>query len=546
MICLFDVKTISSLERVFLDVPYEGGELTSASMLKNDIYSFQFIYKVKDEFDISNTIVDIVASHDLGQILSLRYVDYVPCDFPIYENAKGPIERKMPGLFPDILKPLPKKLWAYKGHYRSLWVTIDGHKGDLKAGKHEISLSLIHGQERLTRTFILEVLDKSLMPYELKCTHWFHTDCLCDYYNIDFDTDEYWQVTEDFAKMARSYGVNMVLTPLFTPPLDTEVGGQRRTIQLVDVYKDNDKYSFNFDKLRRWVDMCKRIGIEYYEMSHLFTQWGCKHAPKICAYEKGEYKRIFGWETDASGPEYRSFLSQFLPELVKELKDLGIDKLSYFHVSDEPNLTMLEDYRKSSSFIKEYLEGFNMFDALSSIEFYKEGLINCPIPSLDHLGSFLEEDIEELWTYYCCGQHSVSNRFLAFPSSRNRLLGLILFKYNIAGFLQWGLNFYNSHHSLYAINPYSSSTGGGWVPGGDTFVLYPGHDRQPIASLRFEVFREGLQDQRALNTLAKKIGKDQVLELIKKNLSRGDFDYNTTDISAKELINLREVINREL
>jgi hypothetical protein len=42
----------------------------------------------------------------------------------------------------------------------------------------------------------------------------------------------------------------MILTPLFTPPLNTAVGGEKLTVQLVDVEKSNDKYSFGFDNLK--------------------------------------------------------------------------------------------------------------------------------------------------------------------------------------------------------------------------------------------------------------------------------------------------------
>ena len=63
----------------------------------------------------------------------------------------------------------------------------------------------------------------------------------------------------------------MRLTLVFTPPLDTYVGGERPTVQLVDVIVENGKYSFNFDKLKRWVDLCSKSGIKYFEISHLFT-----------------------------------------------------------------------------------------------------------------------------------------------------------------------------------------------------------------------------------------------------------------------------------
>ena len=105
----------------------------------------------------------------------------------------------------------------------------------------------------------------------------------------------------------------MLLTPVFTPPLDTAVGGERTTIQLVDIRVDNGRYSFGFEKLERWVEMCRECGIRYFEIAHLYTQWGALHCPKIMATVDGEYRRIFGWDADATGDAYRAFLGAFLP-----------------------------------------------------------------------------------------------------------------------------------------------------------------------------------------------------------------------------------------
>ena len=47
-------------------------------------------------------------------------------------------------------------------------------------------------------------------------------------------------------------GINMILTPQFTPPLDTGVGYERTTVQLVEVFKEADGWRFDFKNLRRF------------------------------------------------------------------------------------------------------------------------------------------------------------------------------------------------------------------------------------------------------------------------------------------------------
>ena len=140
------------------------------------------------------------------------------------------------------------------------------------------------------------------------------------------------------------------------------------------------------------------------------------------------------------------------------------------------------------------------------------------------------------------GQVTVSNRFLPFPSSRNRLLGLILFKYDIKG-LQWGLN-YNSWLSIEEINPLQTA------PEEDGFqeetlsfsiqMMMANHCHlSGLKSL------EALQDMRALKALSEKKGKDKVLEIINNSI-KGKLSYKTTDIKAEDLIGIRERVNMEL
>ncbi|MFQ9394338.1 MAG: glycoside hydrolase domain-containing protein [Lachnospiraceae bacterium] len=91
-------------------------------------------------------------------------------------------------------------------------------------------------------------------------TEWFHSDCLANYYGEEVFSEEYWRIVENFVKTAVKHRYNMLLTPIFTPPLDTAVGGERRTVQLVDVTVQADgSYAFGFEKLDRWVEMGKTL-----------------------------------------------------------------------------------------------------------------------------------------------------------------------------------------------------------------------------------------------------------------------------------------------
>jgi hypothetical protein len=77
-------------------------------------------------------------------------------------------------------------------------------------------------------------------------------------YNVPVFSEEHWQLINNYMANAALYGINMILTPVFTPPLDTQAGGERPTVQLVEVTIENGKIYFCFDKLTRYIEMAEK------------------------------------------------------------------------------------------------------------------------------------------------------------------------------------------------------------------------------------------------------------------------------------------------
>jgi hypothetical protein len=535
---------LSSLSKVFADEELTDTPYTSSTALNNETFSFQVAYRSNRR----KKEVRVSAASDLGAPLSIRIVGLVPSELPIFEGHDDNLLRSTPGLYPDPLFPYndTEGLSVAANQWRSVWITVEPDH-PIKPGRYTIDVTFRTDESGLlsTESFQLEILSASLPDQTLIHTEWFHTDCLANYYGVEVFSEEHWKRIGQFVGTAVRHGMNMILTPVFTPPLDTAVGGERLTVQLVDVEKDGDSYTFSFARLMRWVRLCDEKGIRYFEFSHLFTQWGAKHAPKIIASEGGSSRCIFGWDTDAAGTEYANFLSQFLPELVRFIRANGLENRSYFHVSDEPYMEHLESYRQASDRLRGHLEGFPIIDALSNYAFYENGLVKRPIPASNHIEEFLANQVPDLWTYYCCSQYKdVSNRFMCMPSARNRIIGAQLYKFNIAGFLHWGYNFWNSQFSRKAIDPYKVTDAGVGFPSGDSFLVYPGEDG-PIESIRMEVFYEALQDLRAMKLLESLIGRERVIELLEEGLA-SPITFNQYPHDLEWVLNIREKINRQI
>ena len=532
---------LSSLNKVFKDTAPNFPEFLTASSLANENFSFQIalLAETKEETELSFEIVsplkNAVKAYEVVNIPAGKTADERADSFHYDLNRKE---------FPDLLQPVESNLKLKKGKWTSLWLEYKPEKWVV--GKKKISVRLNANGNVTEKTFVLNIIDALLPKQELLFTNWFHNDCLCTYYKVEPFSEEYWRIAESFIKNARERGVNMLLTPVFTPPLDTAVGGERPTFQLVGVEKKGKEYYFDFKNFRRYVRLCLDNGIEAFEISHFFTQWGAKHAPKIMATVAGKEKRIFGWETKASGKPYTEFLEAFAKAFKKEVQELGIKDRCWLHVSDEPNEEQITDYKKAADIIRRLFKGFNMLDALSDIEYYKNGLIKTPVCGEGEADIFRAE-VKNFWTYYCCSQiyDFLPNRMFAQPSQRNRVLGILLYKYNAKGFLHWGHNFWYSQYSKFPVDPFKVSDAGGGFPAGDSFVVYPGKDGRPLNSLRHLVFADAFQDLRALQLLESLTTRKYVLELIEQGLDI-PLSFKTYPHEQKWLLELRERINNEI
>lgn len=550
-------KTYSSMEKVMPNKMPVCEELKSASILKNERFSFQIAYEFVSGINYGFYNVDFEIKSPLKDFIKVFKVEYMPAHRLVYSHPwskDDSIISDKPGLYPDMLAPLDdNSIRISQGIFDSLWFTLDT-SGEADAGVYDISVEFTYHKKaekeseedttyRVEKNIRLEIIDAFLPEQKLLYTQWFHVDCLASYYKVDVFSEKHWKIIENFMRVAVKNGHNVIFTPVFTPPLDTEVGGERPTAQLVDISVNNGKYSFGFEKLDRWINLSLNLGYKYFEMPHLFTQWGAEFCPKIMATVDGKHKKIFGWENKSSSAEYREFLSNFLPALTSYMEKRGLKENTLFHYSDEPKEEHLATYKQAVNGAAPYLEGWTCIDALSDVEYSKQGLIKNAVVPHYRSENFFKENINNIWIYYCCiHEDYYSNRFFAYPLWRTRIMGIQMFKFNIPGFLHWGYNFYYSDRSRKLVNPYLSTDGDRAFPAGDGFSVYPGDNGECIESTRLVSFYEGIQDIRALELLSSLIGKDKVNELI-DDVAGMDLTFRDYPANAYFIQTLRRRVN---
>ena len=512
------LRPLSSLAKVFPQKIF-GKTTREAFAVPGQELSFQVAFRLLPEGKYKQQDRKIKIRSPLKDHIKLYTVGNVPSVLAAYpdRNDANYITTKS-GVFPDPLFPIKNDTVSAASYtWRAIWVSVKIPE-DCPTGEYKTEICFTGAKNTSQKvSFRIKVFSAALPKQKLIFTQWFHCDCIADAHGVSIFSEEHWTLIERYMKLAADHGMNTILTPIVTPPLDTAIGGERPTVQLVDIITVENGYAFDFERLERFVSIALSSGIRFFEINHMFTQWGAKMAPKVMISTPEGEKRIFGWETDASSQEYADFLAALIPAAISVFELMGIsrDRL-LFHVSDEPKIEDIEAYKKAQNILFPLIEGCKHIEALSALEFYTEGLVKSPVVATNRIEPYLEAEVKNLWCYYCCSQCvDVANRFFAMPSTRNRIIGVQMYKYNIEGFLHWGYNFYYSHHSIRKIDPYAVTDADEAFPSGDAFSVYP-YGNDVIPSLRQKVFSNALEDMRLLSLLEEKIGHDAVVALIER------------------------------
>ena len=544
-----EIRIISSLEKVLPRPELEAAPLTALSAAAGERVACQVAIRSD-----ANDRFRLVADSPLRDRISLREVQLVPCDYPAVRSDPFKISAE-PGLYPAPLVPADDRpLRALWGAWMAVWVTVD-LPADAAPGTFPITFRAIPDSPatlpwparqfpEATATLTLEILPFALPPQTLHNINWFYVDCIAHHYRLAPWTEPLWNLLGRYFDDMAAHGNNVLYTPLWSVPLDTGVGHERPTAQLLDITERDGHYQFDFSNLDRWIALARQHGIELFEMSHIFTQWGARFTPKIIV----NGTRRFGWDVAADSPEYQDFLGQLLPQLVQFLRSRNLSRKCYFHISDEPSLVHLDSYRKASDIVKALVdeEEFPIIDAMSDLDFFRTGLMRRPVPVTVTVDQFRDEPVAQRWVYYCGNvQDNLPNRQYGVPSIRTRIIGVLLYLYRMDGFLHWGYNFWFSQFSLdWDIDPWKDTTASRAHVGGGSFNVFPGPDG-PIDTIAFESFTEGLQDLRALQLHERLLGRDATVALIHDGLDY-TLDMRHYPHDPQWLLDLRERLNRAI
>ena len=427
--------------------------------------------------------------------VSLNFVGYVHVEHGTPYTPPENLIATAPANFPDPLLESTSVSVTAPGN-QPIWVTVHV-PANATPGTYRTSIIVNGDGVSVSIPLVIDVLPVTVpSTRSLKIANWISYDTIVSGYNAPMWSEAFWTKVEAFAKLMADYRSNVILTRL------------NRSVVCHDDGKG--KLTFDFTRFDRWVNTFKKAGaLDIIEGGHLSGKKS-KLGPDFYVWypdiidPKGE--NIKPQKIIATSDQAKSFYSQFLPALQQHLIEKGwIDKYIQ-HVGDEPGAINAESYRNVAAIVHQYAPRLKIIDAIATTNI--AGAIDTwvlePQNYTPNMAFFDKRRAagEAVWYYTCLSPKGrYMNRFLDNPLIDVRLMPWANYKYDLPGYLQWGLNAWHGD-SFTTIEVNYGSTTTAFDPPGDSHIVYKGKNG-PLSSIRLEALRDGLEDFELLKLLEK-------------------------------------------
>lgn len=197
-------------------------------------------------------------------------------------------------------------------------------------------------------------------------------------------------------------------------------------------------------------------------------------------------------------------------------KSLGILDHAYIYGCDEAPEKLFPNVERAASLLKEAFPDVPIMTTTYDHSYGEQSVIKsvdawCPLtPRFDtEKAATARAHGKQVWWYICCGPHHPhANMFIEYPAIEGRLLmGVMTSKYRPDGFLYYQISIWNSQAPI-DHGPFTDWNPRSWTTyHGDGAWTCVGPEGTPLATIRLENFRDGLEDYAYAGILEATIAK---------------------------------------
>ncbi len=493
---------VDPLEKIIAETTYFQSKEAISEVAKGENATLQFI--VRSANHISDLKVDVSIAVNGNSTLphaKAGFVEYVKVGRTIWDYSRDRIVSPS-GYYPDpILEE--ESIDVTFGNTQPIWISIP-IPIDTEAGVYngKVTITGKNGKESfsISKDYTVKVYPVTIEKTSLWVTNWFTLDgnrlkWMNNGTPVTPFSDTYWNSASLLAEKMAEYRQNVALiSPLH-----------------LCTYKfEKDDWAIDFSNFDKMVELFIRKGVVgRIEGGHIGTReshWTSQFVVFVPNQENDTENKFD--KLPISHPRAQKFYTTFFNKLYRHLKEKGWDNIYLQHIADEPIEENVETYIEISRFVKQIVPQIILIEACHSKNL--DDMIDVWVPQLDFMHkdyafyNELNRNGKEAWFYTCLApKGEYTNRFIELPLLKTRLIHWLNFKYNIPGYLHWGLNYWfedgNPLEEQTAIN----HEGGNILPGGDCWIIYPKEGRL-LSSIRFDEMRDGIVDYELFKMLEKK------------------------------------------
>lgn len=397
-----------------------------------------------------------------------------------WETAKAYATREAPFYVYDALEPIGGDGVKAKATTEALYVSFFAD-ASTEAGRYDYTLHVSSGADGADIP-VTVVIGNAVVPEEsLYVTNWFSVSNMARDHGLTMWTDAHKAMIERYGYLMRRAHQNVFW-------LTWDVVGKSGSFE--------EGYTFDFTNAEWLIERYLDMGFTLIEGSPLYGRDGWDGTTFFINAPDGRF--------EALSEKGYAYAAAFLTAWRGFLEAHDWYELLVQHVGDEPHNKCAAEYRILSGIIRKFLPAVPIIDAVETFEL--RGAVDIWVPKNDYYTrnrdalEALRAKGDTIWYYTCCipgGKYC--NRLLDMPLLRSRMLHWGNFKYDIGGFLHWGLNHWQKDQNPFEVTcPHNGPTN--YLPAGDTNIVYPLGDKV-ISSMRLEQMKCGAEDYELLKAM---------------------------------------------
>ncbi|ELC8441365.1 discoidin domain-containing protein [Clostridium perfringens] len=430
-------------------------------------------------------------------------------------------------LIPDILDINEEELIERRS-VQPLWFSLNipqkaeegSYKGTIKA--------IAESGEEVVFNVNLEVLDMTLPTPEEWTFHldmWQNPYSVARYFNVPLWSEEHLNYLKPHLTRLKNAGQKVITTTIVKDPWNGQTYDSYDSM-VKWIKKSNGTFEFNFNDFDKYVELCMEIGIDDQINSYSMVPW----ANRVAYYDETQEKEVFEILTPGSST-WNSYWGQFIDAFVAHLESKGWEDITYIAMDERPANVMnpvfelLKDTPLKISGAMDYGNVEQISDKVSDMSVAVR-----EVHDEEEFANFARgrrEKGQNTTLYLATGDYP--NFFTYSNPAESAWVGWYSAKTDIDGFLRWSFD-------NWVENPLET-TDHTRFESGDCFIVYPER-----SSVRFERFREGIQDNEKIRYILKehpqwKVEIDKILDDLDRGYRLGDgVDFGEEVNDAKEAL----------